>query len=167
MLWKLTSCGSSDNAFCNGSLENKFCHMSLVDWIFFWSGIFICFFFSTLDLSSWSLFSFCYALEFLCFLQGLFTLAFEKLRRKQKWKHNLSYENPLYQIFTTHNQIMWARLATIYVNCNCTCGLRCLKRVCLQLKLISQCISLIIWLLYNVSFQWFFRCKIHSYYFQL
>jgi hypothetical protein len=127
MLQKLTSCGSSDNAFCDGSLENKLCRMSSVTWIFFYNNIFIFIFFPTLNLSNWNLFSFCYTLEFLCFLQGLLILAFGKIWKNEN-EHNLFYENPLCEIFTTHNQNLWACSSTIYVNCNCMCGLRCLKK---------------------------------------
>ncbi len=119
------SCGSTDNDLSDGSLENKFQGMSLVILIFLYNDILI-FFSFVLDLSTWSLFSVCDTLGFLCFLQGLSTLTFEKLQQNEKKNTTISRGVFFCWMFIIDSRIMQAHSTTIYLTSNIIWGYKSL-----------------------------------------
>jgi hypothetical protein len=119
------SCGSTDNDLSYGSLGNKFHYMSSVISIFLYNDIFIFFSFVS-NLSTWSLFFVCDTLGFLCFLQRLSTLAFEKLQQNEKKNPTIFREIFFCWMFIIDSWIMWAHSTTIYLASNYIWGYKSL-----------------------------------------
>jgi hypothetical protein len=85
------------------------------------------FYFSfVLDLSTWSLFSICDTLGFLCFLQGLSTLTFEKLQQNEKKNTTISRGVFFCWMFIIDSRIMQAHSTTIYLTSNIIWGYKSL-----------------------------------------